>query len=341
MNQIGKPYNHAWLIAALALLLAGLAALFFSGTSMARLHAWLSAWRVDGKADFLTPQRYQRLVLGARAMGAALIVLSGLVWLLRRRVASLMGESAAGLAAIPTDLFQAVSGLQQRGETGHFILLAVVLLGFLEHWLTDHQGAWIGFAGLLGPAPLLLALGSNPYQRVWLFLCPVILGIAAVGLSWILQQFVQERHSKAAHGIAIMAITIGLDLYIAWSDGIRVSEEGATLRDAAAITQRITGQWRDGDALLTACPADEPLAFQFKRRGMPMALVFALLTGGLEKAGRIWVITKPPPGPLLENLLNSAGGQIKEFKQPELVEKYPQATLYLMVREKALTSAVR
>ncbi|MBU1349345.1 hypothetical protein KJ781_04730, partial [Patescibacteria group bacterium] len=109
LNQIDNQYSYRWLIlaSALALLLSGLAAIAFSGVPLDELQAWLSSWTVDGKADFLTPGRHQRLVMGTRVIGAACILLSALVWLFRRRIASWIGELTAGLAEMLGDLAQA------------------------------------------------------------------------------------------------------------------------------------------------------------------------------------------------------------------------------------------
>jgi hypothetical protein len=210
------------------------------------------------------------------------------------------------------------------------VLLGLLLAGFLAHWVLPHRGVWIGFAAIGGSIIVLMIVRTNPYNRVWLFAIPIILGICAVGLTWLLRQINVFKRSHNAFLVTISALTLILGVFTASSSGIRNSDEGGALRNAEVITKRISKGWRSGDAVLTACPADEPLAYHFKRQGMPVAPVFALLTGGLQNANRIWVVSKQPPGPTLVDLLKSAGDQVKGFNPPTIIERYPLTTLYLM-----------
>jgi hypothetical protein len=212
------------------------------------------------------------------------------------------------------------------------VLLGLLLAGFLAHWLLPHRGVWIGFAAIGGSSIVLMIVRTNPYDRVWLFATPIILGICAVGLTWLLRQISVFKRSHSASLVTVAALTFVLGVVTASSSGIRNSDEGGALRNAEIITKRIAKDWHSGDAVLTACPADEPLAYHFKRQVMPVAPVFALLTGGLQDAKRIWVVAKQPPGPTLADLLKSAGNQVKGFKPPTIIERYPQTTLYLMDR---------
>jgi len=210
----------------------------------------------------------------------------------------------------------------------------LALLGFLAHWVIPHRGAWIGFALIAGSYLVLFVFRSNPFVRVWLFATPVILGICAVGLTWLLQRLDFISHSKIAFGAAIVMLICGLGFITALSPGISTSEEGSTLRHGSDIAKRIALQWQSGDTVLTACPVDEPLAYHFKRQGLPVAPVFALLIGGLEHANRIWVVSKHPFGPSLDDLLKFAGPQVKDFAPPVVMERFPQATLFLMQKKR-------
>jgi hypothetical protein len=207
------------------------------------------------------------------------------------------------------------------------------LVGFLAHWITPHRGAWVGFAAIAGSGLVLIIIRTNPYDRVWLFATPIILGICGVGLTWLLRQIKIFQPTNIAFPAAAAALMLALGVFTAALSGIPDSNEGGALRNASAITKRIAKQWQSGDAVLTACPADEPLAYHFKRERLPLASVFALLTGGLQKADRVWVVAKQPPGPTLADLLKSAGSQLKDFKRPIVIERYPEAILYMMYRQ--------
>jgi hypothetical protein len=215
-----------------------------------------------------------------------------------------------------------------------FALGGLILIGFFTHWVMSHRGVWIGFAVIAGPYLVLLIFRSNPFERVWLFATPVILGICAVGLTWLSRRLNYMKRSKLSLAAAAVTLTLGLGLFTALSAEIPASEEGSTLHDARAITKRIAMQWQKGDAVLTACPVDEPLAYHFNRQGLPVAPVFALITNRLEKADRIWVVTKHPYGPSLANLLKQAGPQVKAFIPPVVIKRFPQASIYLMERNR-------
>lgn len=200
------------------------------------------------------------------------------------------------------------------------------LWGALGHRAQKGRGAWWGWAALAGGLAVLLSLRSVPYARIWLYLTPLILGTAGLGLARLL-----ARTGEGVFNLAAVVLAAGLGLAAALSPAIPASSEGGALRDAPAIAAALAGRWQAGDAILAACPADEPLAYQLRRRGLPVGAAFALITGELARAQRIWVVSSPA-GPTLANLLRQAGGQLQGCGPPRLIADFPEASLHLITR---------
>ncbi|MFH1059958.1 MAG: glycosyltransferase family 39 protein, partial [Pseudomonadota bacterium] len=208
-----------------------------------------------------------------------------------------------------------------------WVLAGLGLWGALGHRRQQGRGAWWGWAALAGGLAVLLLLRSQPYPRIWLYLTPLILGAAGLGLARLM-----ARVGESAFAATALVLAAGLGLFAVLSPAIPASDQGGALRDAAAIAEVMAARWRPGDAVLTACPADEPMAYQLRRRGLPVGAAFALLTGGLAPAKRIWVVSQPA-GPTLADLLKNAGGQLKGCAPPQAVADFPEAALHLLTRQ--------
>lgn len=322
-----RPHPAGWAVVAL------LAALgLWSVPTMAYALATAAAWWLFSPAPGLGWGGRLRPLAAGLAGAAALTALFYAPVLLGAGWRSLANASGAANPAPLLELIWAYPRETWALCVRHWpaglawALAGLGLWGAVGHRRAGGRGAWWGWAALAGGLAVLLSLRSQPYDRVWLYLTPLILGAAGLGLARLL-----ARTGEAAFAAAALVLAAGLGLMAALSPAIPASEEGGSLRDAAAVAGVIAGRWQAGDAVLAACPADEPLAYQFRRRGLPVGAAFALTTGELARARRVWVVSKPD-GPTLAGLLNQAGGQLRGCGPPQFVAAFPEASLHLMAR---------
>ncbi|HYM60043.1 MAG TPA: glycosyltransferase family 39 protein [Thermoanaerobaculia bacterium] len=119
---------------------------------------------------------------------------------------------------------------------------------------------WIGVPLFVAPALALFRV--VPYHRTWLFLVPVILILAGIGLEATVSSLIPAR---AFVWIALTLCLIGVAL--AWrSDVVYYSNETGSYRDAAGTTAFLKASLRPDDCVVTTVPSDVILMYEFARQ---------------------------------------------------------------------------
>jgi hypothetical protein len=164
--------------------------------------------------------------------------------------------------------------------------------------------------GLLAPLICLLLVAAQrvaPFERVWLFLLPLYLAIAAAGLA----RFVDGRLLAAIFGLVLGFFTLT-------SGSILTSPETGAFPEAEAVTSALAPRLAPDDAVVTQLPASLPeLQYYFPRYGLPTAL----LVRPPEEGQNVWVVAPPGVKP-----------DVPGFPNVSEVERFVGASLYNLGR---------
>jgi hypothetical protein len=138
----------------------------------------------------------------------------------------------------------------------------LLVLGFLVTTVAELRARRVPL-GMLAPLVCLVLVAVQrvaPFERVWLFLLPLYLTLAAAGLA----RFVDGR---------LLSLFVGVVLgYFALTSGsILASSETGAYPDAEAVARSLAGRLGPNDAVMTTIPASLPeLQYYFPRQGLPI-----------------------------------------------------------------------
>jgi hypothetical protein len=172
-------------------------------------------------------------------------------------------------------------------------------------------------------APVLVIQRVVPPERVWLFLLPLYLTLAAAGLVYLLSLLEQLVGKHLPVIVAVFAV--GLSLGLGWSvlerKSVHFSEDTGALRDAEEIAVFLKGYLRPGDRVFAVCPADGPLWYYLVLKGVsPEYFRSEPHTGR-----RVLAVVKEP-GQTLEELLGKA--RLPLSVPRVLLKRYEGASVY-------------
>ena len=146
-----------------------------------------------------------------------------------------------------------------------------------------------------GIGAVVLLQRVAPPSRVWLFLLPVFVGMAATGLCSLVELgsgagWDEGRAPGQARSnlptlwaAVIVVVCVWMALPLAGGDAFLADNEA---RNLPAIADYLRHELRPGDAVLAAPPLEEPLAYYFYRRHLPREYVNAKPAQG----GRCFVV---------------------------------------------------
>ncbi len=215
------------------------------------------------------------------------------------------------------------------------LLVAIALacgfvLAVLMHKRLASHRVLIAFASVLWIGPHLWLQRVLPYTRVWLFLLPVYLLVAAAGLSWGLTRFWHRRRGWTPI-IAALA-TAGLISFVASTHTIERSRDPGRLWEGDAIVDFLSGYLRPGDRVFAKTPARNPLDYYFARKDLPSSY----LEWPIRRTSRLIVVVDEWEHQTLTSVLSqtrafamSEGSPgVTGFGPPRTLRRYPRAVLY-------------
>ena len=188
-------------------------------------------------------------------------------------------------------------------------LSLILLLGFAVTTVEQVRKREVPL-GMLAPLVclvLVLLQRVAPFERVWLFLLPLYLTLAAAGLA----RIADGRLLAGIFGIVLAYFTLT-------SGSILGSTETGVFPDAQAVTATLAPRIAPDDAVLTEIPASLPeLQYYFPRYGLPINL----LVRPSDEAQNLWVITESGTRP-----------QMAGWSTATEVASFPGAMLYELRR---------
>ena len=250
-------WNASWLVAALVAALGAwtVPVMFFP---FAAYVAFLLLHRV--------PVRRVLLTVAATGVAAFVLYLPVLVVSGPRSVIANGNVVPLGLAEVMRTLPSSLVALWigwMRGlpAVAALLLVAASLMAPARFALrragSDREAALLAASLVAGVGPLLILLRVVPFARVWLFLLPLVLVLAACGLT-------RETWPRATVAVPALAIAAALCWLAVRSTQRRDFFEDPAMRDAPAVAAFVRAHLPPRGALLAVQPFDAPYAFELR-----------------------------------------------------------------------------
>ncbi|MCA1644081.1 MAG: glycosyltransferase family 39 protein [Chloroflexi bacterium] len=186
--------------------------------------------------------------------------------------------------------------------------------------------------GLLAPAiclGLVVLQRVAPFERVWLFLLPLYLGIASAGLIRLGEYFgtagpgligLSQRRLPDGLGWAVALAGTGVLAFSTLTSGsILRSGETGTFPDAEAVARSLSSRLAPADGVVTTLPASLPeLQYYFPRVGLSIET----LVRPPAEAEHLYVVAAPDAAPTVSG-----------WGHPEPIQRFPGAALLVLQRD--------
>jgi len=173
-----------------------------------------------------------------------------------------------------------------------------------------------------------------PFPRIWLFLVPLYLAIAAAGIAWAVDAIATRVPVRAVLAPAVAIVLAGaLAASLVGYEAIEDSHESGRLPDAEAVTVYLAGHAGSRVRVLAVTPAQDPLRYYFALHGLNVRT----LDRPLRNADRLIVVVDTwEHGSLAAALRGTAaatagpGGvvTVRSFAPAFVLRRFPTATLY-------------
>jgi len=159
----------------------------------------------------------------------------------------------------------------------------------------------------------------NAWERVWVFLLPLMIIWASAGV----MPFLNKVHLKFAGHLSLAPVVLGaLILTCGWSTirlGSRLPELLAQRGDVENVTLFLENNLEETDLVVVDWPDDAPLMFYFQE--------YNISNHHFDKRfpyNRAWIVVNPPDGQTLESVLSDRGPDIPplNLNAVELVQEF-------------------
>lgn len=180
---------------------------------------------------------------------------------------------------------------------------------------------------VLGVIPAIVAQRVVPYERVWLFLFPLYVGLASAGIILLFAFMAGEGFGQSlALPLLSLSLSIWLSVNTVRSQAVYFSNETGTLRDAEKITLFLKEYLRPGDRVLVGVPSDAILTYYFDLYGVPRDY----LKSEMVSSKRIWIVVNESSHQTLTGFLDGIAPLLRDFTSPEILTRHESATIYQM-----------
>ncbi len=216
---------------------------------------------------------------------------------------------------------------------------ALLILGFVAALVFHSRVSPYRFPLALVAVPWIAAViliqRVVPYDRVWIFLLPLYLALAAVGLAylWCSLMLRSVGRREEAFGLVALAVGVALAWNVAATQSVYYADDTGTLRDGEAIAAWMKDHLGTGDIVLTVTPGDGILEYYFPVFGLRPADYWysTQIRGRYIEPGRRLLAVVRDSGPDLPAMLKRAGLAPNGLSSPELVRRFHEAGIYQMV----------
>ncbi|MCP4764236.1 MAG: hypothetical protein GY870_20855 [archaeon] len=177
---------------------------------------------------------------------------------------------------------------------------------------------------------VLIAQRVVPYNRVWLFLLPLYIGIACTGCYFLIgcTTLINKHYTQPFYSALALVFSMYLSFNAIHTKSVYKSNDLGTLRDAEQISFFLKDYLKTGDKVLVVCPSDFPIIYYFNKLNIPIEYLITNINSAdhfLNKANRILIIVNNHEQSL-EDLLSNA--RLKNYEAAKIVKKYKEATIF-------------
>jgi len=213
-----------------------------------------------------------------------------------------------------------------------------IALGFVVIWLASLIVPSAGRTGVRAITFLFFAVFASalavvfcqrvvPFDRVWLFLAPVYLGMIGASLAALVEWMVGSQ--SRWHLLLPLIITVVLGLLVWKSDSIPAETAKLTLNHHERVIKRLLDEFKPSDAVIAQVPCDAPLRYYMMVNGLP---VDALFDYRVARAKRVFVVVSRPNEQTVKSVLDANGFVMLPGFEPVLVEDFGRSVLYTLSR---------
>jgi hypothetical protein len=183
--------------------------------------------------------------------------------------------------------------------------------------------------GMLGPLVIIVVRMVAPPQRIWLFVWPLVLGMAGAGLNFVLGRLVPQvgTNRLAVAGLAVAIATL-MGLSTLASGDVLASREGGAFHDAEETVALLTRAVDGTDRIVVESHARIVLDWYLS----PNRERDPRIARDYEDADRVFVVVYHPRPQTLEGVLETSGLHLDEFSDPVLRWTLPETDIYVMDR---------
>lgn len=182
--------------------------------------------------------------------------------------------------------------------------------------------------GLAGPLIIVVVRMVAPPQRVWLFLWPLVLGLAGAAGAFIAGR--RFPRLTADHGIVAIALAVAITMGLATlaSGEVIESRESGPFRDGPAVAELLEAELDEGDRVLVVSHPRIVLDWYLS----PDEPSDRVIHREYEGADRVFVVVYYPREQDLNRLLDESSVPVAEFSEPKLLRGLPETDVFVMER---------
>lgn len=183
--------------------------------------------------------------------------------------------------------------------------------------------------GLLGPLVLVIARQVAPPQRIWLYLWPLVLGMAGAALVYLLDRWLPRLASRR-FTIPLLALLLASAMGLATlaSGEVERSGEGGPFHDAREVAELLMGELEESDRVLVNSHPRWVLDYYLS----PNERSDPAMRRDFNNAQRVFVVVYHPRAQTLDGVLAESDFPVTEFSDPVLLWDLPDTEVYVTER---------
>ena len=212
-------------------------------------------------------------------------------------------------------------GILALGYSGLFIVAIIRNRAIFGRVLTP-------LVGLVGPLMIVVVRMVAPPQRVWLFLWPLVLGLAGAAGAFIAVRWFSRLTADRWIVAIALAVATTMGLATLASGEVIESRESGPFRDGPAVAELLKAELDQGDRVLVESHSRIVLDWYLS----PDEPSDRVIHRGYEGADRVFVVVYYLREQELTRMLDESSVPVAEFSEPRLLRALPDTDIFVMER---------
>jgi hypothetical protein len=214
------------------------------------------------------------------------------------------------------------------------LLSGGVLLYFVVRHRIDRQRFSLLLASLSWCVLAVLMQRVIPFERVWIFLVPIYLALAAAGFVAIAGPLAAARGDRSGPLLlgAPAIVLIYASLFVVSSRS--VAKSGEAFPDVLQTTRYFESELKPGDHVIASCPNDGILLYYARHNAK---LEHSLHDDAKHPYSRLLIVVRNSDQ-TIDGILKDNRVAASEFENAERIKEFPSATIYAARRYSSVTA---